>query len=583
MKSKDSQYLNQNTNDVIKFNINSDFLANFPRKFKRESLLTNPSICPQFSPENRHQTQFIESTPELSRPSSLMNLFCQSVLPENKTKYDPPVTSNPFNVLSFPEEKKDLSLGGFLPDLNVSRISEKYPTSNYCSISKTNNEIIRSMDFETISFEQNNTNQILQTNNFFDLQSIRQESPIQKSSNDHQNDLQMLLKNRNQKYFDYHKNNKLNPKPIYSLSPEMSKSVGPTFENIKNPFQDISYTSEQRIMDRNHGSFKWPGLCSNSQKKNYSPGFSMNKSLIQKNCFYETDEESEKETIILSKDKSLPMNLKYQKLKKKKLFFHQLKKKTELVNKLIPETSGFLSRNDSFLTHNKSMRSIDRSQTGFGAFPIYNAGEAVKFKQTETRSQSQRSIFSLNIGRKKQNIFHAEKKNYGQIIKNNSCIISRRKKSHHSSFLLNNSKSSNFLDNFLKNEIDKKSLTPKKIEQKRAFSPSQHSIKKNKFWPNHLEERFSALNTSFLSGLDVSCLSSNINEKEKCKKKNIEIGNKIVQLNQKMKEKLLKRNNEFDPEQGKKLVSLFTELLANAGEDFRGYKDNIFLKKIKKN
>ena len=471
-----------------------------------------------------------------------------------------------------------------MQDLNVSRISRDFQNRNFCSLSKTGKDVIRSMDFENISFEQTREDPVL-PNLFCDLQSARKESPIQKSSQDHQQELEKLLCSRSGVLSK--RRDSQRPKPGFSclLSPEMSKSMAPGVGILSNPFKDLSFTSENQFVDRTQGSLKWPHFGSKSQNKNLIQDLPMNKSSIRKNCFYETDEESEKETAFASKITCSPSLPKYHKSKTQTSFLRNLKKMRSNIKEVIPEMKDVLSKQGSFLTLNKSTKSFGNEEKRFEGFPFSRAKTKKSFEKNH-RSRSQRSLLSLNIGRNQSPLkVESVPQQFGAFSKNNSCFIERRHKSPTSSFLLNKSKFSNFLDNFVFPEQKHLYSSSNKFSNKRNFSPSQHSIKKKQFWPSHLEDRFLALNSSFLSGLEpfVSSLSFNIKKKKKCEQKKLSIGNKIIKLNRKIKEKLLKRKNEFNPEEGKKLIELFSQLLENKNEDTRRYKQNDFLKKVKQN
>ena len=586
MKQKDSQNQNPISNGLIDFSIEPDFLMNFRQVSQNRKFQRNLKQCPQFSAEDLQvdlgptpPTTFPRSTSLLAAPQHphSQDYFCSS-------------KQNPFHDLEECRTKGREPLGGFLKNIDVSRISEDFSERNCVPFQMKKKDIIRSMDFENISFEEKSQDNFLQNNIFFDIGSFRQESPIQKSTQQLQKELQILLKkNKEMKEMSTLKKQQVPSFQCEELH-KGSKSVmliDSNRENNLNPFKEVSFTSEKDCIDINRNTLKCGSIGAHFEKKTFGMNYSVNKSSIKKNCFYETDEESDKEGATMASKMTISPSMMKGRKTAKSAFRSKLEEMGRVEKNLIPEVGMVFSPNDSFLTQNKSLMSLPQMlKSECNTIPLYRADQAAMLNANVFRSRSQRSVFSLNKEKHKPSFTKKKilgaSQYFGSLMKNNSCYFPRNKKAVDSFFQRVSSKSSNFLDStVLSSDRGLWHKTP----EKRVFSPSQHSAKQVRFWPSHLEERVSQLNSSFCSGMEpfLSCLSPNSKSLKKIET-NLKISkqaNRIIEINKKITKDLLDRNNSFDPQKGKELVEMFTNLIHDVYGDKGQYKENSFLKKVK--
>jgi hypothetical protein len=488
-------------------------------------------------------------------------------------------SKNPFHNSEDSEKDKPDSLKGFLPDINVSRISVDLGETNFNNFVCNKKEVYRSMDFENVSFENKSHENVLENNIFFDIRSERPGKQIQKSSEQLQRELQMLLDT---------KHKEARQLPCFGLDLGSTRTVGQSLvfadarrENLLNPFKEFPCTSDYGRENRGKGSLKWPE--GNSKEQGIGMNYSMNRASVTKNCFYETDDENDKEAFT----QASKMTVSPKTSKDKSLAFQNFDKMNNSTAQLSSQNNLPFGLNESFLTQNKSSISFPYilKNSNNETIPLYRAdhGKALN----ECRSQSQRSLFSLNIERQHPT-FYENKKSVAPFSpatswKNNSCYFQKKKKPAFPLMTSTKMRSSNFL---LKERHVRKQRNTHQTPEKRPFSPSQHSNKQSKYWPVHLEERLSNLNSSFSSGVEpfLSCLSSHskLLNKQETNKKISKIGDRVLQLNKKISNAILNRKNAFDKKDGQELVALFTELVQNVGGDQGEYKKEAFLKKVKR-
>lgn len=563
------------SNGLADFNVEPNFLMNFQTHSQKRTHAWNPLTCPQFSTEELNHLENRKNESPLGQCTSLMmesstnrknNLNNTQIKSSNR---------NPFHNSEDSEEEKTPSLGGFLKGLNVSRISDDFDRTTYSTVPKT--EIIRSMDFENISFEDKSQENFFPNNNFFDLCS--QEKVKVKNTKNRRKELQLLIgqkKKLSQSVI------RPSPKSQVPVNNPMTQSVmvrNSHKETYLNPFKDLSVTSEKNFINCETGLLRWNPLTSNLKKNSFNENYSINKSSIQKNCFYESDEDSDKETHTMASKITFSPSKNNYKFKRSKLdFFKKLKKIQDSAQKMIPDMNMCLNRNESFLTQNSPSLSIPNflGSPKCNTISLYRADNAMTLNSNVLRSQSQRSLFSQNKEKYYPNTFLKKKKVpatqlFGSL-SNTKSKFSKMKKNSLNTFKYSETKAANLIQNPTKMESNK---------FERPFSPSEHSGSKLKFWPAHLEDRFSALESSFTSGLEpfLSCLSPN--SKSIQNNESILSKSKIVQLNKKITQGLLKRNGSFDVDEGKELVSMFFDFINDFLDDSGRFINRGSLKKIK--
>jgi len=549
---------------------------NFPRQSQPRTGSSGVIQCPQFSTEELPYVENQKKSSPLNQCTSLM--IENESNPKNEKNQTVPKSPirNPFHNSDESVENKNSSIGGFLKGFNMSRISEDFPRRKYSELPQP--EIIRSMDFENISFEDKSQDNFLSNNTFFDLCSQGKSKPIQKSNEQIRNELRILISKKNKLSQSY-----VDPKaaPPAPFNHPMTQSVmlGDTNKDtLMNPFKDLSFTSEKNLDNVERKCLGLFHLNSNSNKNSFGENLSITKSSIQKNCFYESDEESEKEVnTIASKVTFSPSKNSY-KFKRNKIF-DKLQKIRDSAQKIVPEMNILLNQNESFLTQNKPnwrfQKIPDSPMTS--TIPLYRADNHGVMSSNFIRSQSQRSLFSQYQDKSfRPSESFLKKKNLNKYF-----FESLKRKKSNPKFLMRSSmknfryqqtKSANII------EIQNKEKPVKR--ENRPFSPSLHSGTKSNFWPSHLEDRYLTLESSFTSGLEpfLSCLSPN----SKSNKNELSLlKNKILNLNQKISKELLNKKNSFDVEEGKELVSLFFDFVRNSLDDSECFIKRDDLKKIK--
>jgi hypothetical protein len=564
------------SNGLVDFNVGSNFLMNFQTHPQQRKDPLNPLTCPQFSTAELNFLENRKNGSPVGQCTSLMMETGENNPNRRESPQRKPLIRNPFHNSEESEQGETPSLGGFLKGLNVSRISEDFPRTTYSTVPKT--EVIRSMDFENISFEDKSRENFLSNNIFFDLCSQEKVKPIQKNSKKRRQELQMLISNKNKLSQSYVRPSPMPPLPIKSPMAQSVMVRDPTRDPL-NPFKDLSFTSEKHFQDSETDPLRWDPLASNLNKNAFDGHFSMNKSSIRKNCFYESDEDSVKDThTMASKITFSPSKNKYNFKRTNIDFYKKLKKIRESAQKVIPEMNMCLNRNESFLTQNKPNWSLPKilGSPKCNTISLYRADNPTMLNSNVFRSQSQRSLFSQNKEKYTPGTFIKKKKIqgtqlFGSLTKSKSSFLSTNK-THPKSFRYSQHKSANLL------KIQKKDSLGNK---ERPFSPSEHSDSKSKFWPSHLEDRFLNMESPFTCGLEpfLSCLSPN--SKSNQNYESILSKSKILKLNQKISNGLLNRNGSFDIDEGKELVSMFFDFISNSSSDSGRFIKGDSLKKIK--
>lgn len=580
MKINTSQNKSTLSKSLIDFQISPDFLMNFRTNLNTSPPSPSSRLCPQFSskefPPSHPGNLGIPCMRSYSLTARDLRGEVKNVQPETMKVMR---SKNPFHNSEDSEKDRADSLRGFLPDLNVSRISADLGKTKFPEFTYGKKEVYRSMDFENVSFEEKSEENIIENNIFFDIRSERPGTQIQKNSQQLQMELQMLLDSKREEARQV---------PSFGVNLGSTRTVSQSMlfpesrkDHLLNPFKEFPCTSDYGRVNRGIGSLKWPD--GNSKEKNMGTNYSMNRALVTKNCFYETDDENDKETFT----QASKITISPKESKNKNLISQKLEKMNNSTTHYSSQINTPFGLNESFLTQNKSPLSFPYilKNSNNETIPLYRADQGKALN--ECRSQSQRSLFSLNIERQHPTCYE-NKKSVAPFSpsswQNNSCYFTRKKKPFFPSLISTIPKSSNFL---LKDKhIIKQRSKHQTPEKKRPFSPSQHSNKRSKYWPIHMEDRLSNMNSSLCSGVDpfLSCLSPNskqLNQVE-TNKKISKIGNRLLEMNKKISNAILNRKNSFDKRDGQELVSLFSEFIHNFGGEQGGYKKEAFLKKVKR-
>lgn len=553
MKIKTSPDQSPSQRDLLHFELAPDFLMNFRTRSTKPPSTKTPRVCPGFStshlPAGRGESPFEVC---FERRASLREKNRGSREPFACQKKEKKVR-NPFHSSEDSAEADETSLRGFLQDLDVSRISEDFQSRTVRPFKSPAPEAFRSMDFENLSFEHKSPSRPASPKGLSDLRS--ENSPIQTCRANIQRELQMLLQR----------------KPLLPQPPAYSKRGSKTLKGARsvslNPFADCEW--EGGWKNRGQGSLKWAGAGSkgNASEVHYCMRTRPN----PKNCFYETDEETEKDTVT----RASKLTTSPRANKGSSLWSQRNAPLNHSGADIFTQMNLFFEKNESFLTQNKSEMSLPRllRASPNKTIPLYRADQTEPFN--EHRSQSQRSLFSVKIERRTPSIFGHAKAFRPPLTKNKSCFFSTKRRAL-LPFFPQSTKSSNFLC----------PLQPERgpSREARPFSPSQHSHRRTRFWPSHLEDRLSNLDSSFCSNVEpfLSLLSPNAKAKSRRGKdaKSL-LAAKILELNKKISKKVLSRKGKFDRREGSELVQLFSELV-RTGPERGAVGRQVDLKKVKR-
>lgn len=557
--------------NVFDFEVGPDFLAAFGRQLRaREAQERSPRV-PAFAPEPPRFAGAPEGgrRPEVPSPSTALLVGAGKAAP-------PKASKNPFENSDANEESAAPSLKGFLGEIDVSRISEGPPQRNYSAAPKSKVEAIRSMDFENISFE-DRSQDFAGENPFFDLCSEACASPAPERAPPLREELRLLLNHRKSAF-----SQSFSQPPQAPLECPMSKSVmlGDLRRGSANPFQELSCASEQ------HSALAppWAPLRAGAKQSPFADPFSPQKFPAKKNCFYESDDESEKDTHTLASKITFSPSKKNSRLKR--TTSELLKKVAQIgaqARRLLPDMRSTLRLNESFLTQAPARRPASPL---CGAFSLYRSDRAPARPPHFFRTQSQRSFFSQS--RDKGAFSRGHKKSPGDwepraraLPRRQECAALRRASPRRRGFEYRESAPSNLLR-----------APPLRAEQTepaspgRPFSPSAHSHRAKAFWPAHLDDRFSAQEASFCSGLEpfLSVLSphSQPGLLRESPPNLFKLGSRVLEANRRLSAGLLRRQGSFDAAGASELVALFLGFVNGLSGSPQRYEERPDLKKVKR-
>lgn len=589
MNVKNFKNLSKKCADVFDFNVQSDFLSCFQNHAASKWAPPSPLRCPEFSPEAPYNMENRKLKP-FSGLSSLLTANPGPAKPKPaENRQTRRQLRNPFENGENEMRRGSPSLEEFLGEIDVTRISEDFRQRNYSTLPKPKKEVIRSMDFENISFEDKSQDDFNSNNMFFDVRSNDRDRPIQKSSCDMRQELQMLVAQRKQPLFQSYSP----PVPAHVEQP-LSKSV--MLGDIRrdahaNPFKDLSFTSEKSVGEQASSVRRRAARKSQKSQKGFAGHFLIGKSSNMKNCFYESDEESDKEAhTMASKITFSPSKTDADPLLRKSEFFDKLSKIGRSAREMQSDMNMVLSQNDSFLTQNRPSWNtpLALESPGHSTISIYRADRPKTRKACMFRTRSQRSFFSQNKEKRISNPFHTKSKNWAPAAESPffSSKIAREPRKMSlgqmlGAFRYKEWKPCNVAQFVSGGDCERAMPGGGDV---RPFSPSQHSNKQGRFWPRHLEERF-ADGESLCSALESlsSILSppSKISKKSEKSLKLLKQGNQILELNRRVSEGLIHRSSRFDTESASELVSLFFDFIKNASGATCRYKETAHLKKVK--
>ena len=144
---------NQNSEEVFNFNVKSNFLMNFEKRTRLAETISKGANCSTFSSEPSCFLNNLKMKDDMIKPSfSRAKRDNESTSRVQKLQMEKQIR-NPFQNSEDSEQLETPSLDGFLQEINVSRISGDLPQRNYSTLPIKKKEVIRSMDFENISFE----------------------------------------------------------------------------------------------------------------------------------------------------------------------------------------------------------------------------------------------------------------------------------------------------------------------------------------------------------------------------------------------------------------------------------------------